>query len=75
MAGDSQPPPIATQGPLVKDLLIADIEELCARRQTKYGTHLQAGNGRDALRDLYEELVDAALYIKQAIMERDGHAA
>lgn len=72
MASEAQPSPAATNGPLVKDLVILDIEQLCAKRQVKYGTHLQAHNGRDALQDLYEELIDAALYIKQAIMERDG---
>lgn len=73
--GSEQPAPVATDGALVKDVVIADIEELCARRALKYGTHLQAHNGRDALQDLYEELVDAALYIKQLIMERDSDEA
>lgn len=66
-----QPKPTTVQdGPFVKDLVIRDIEELCERRRVKYGTHLQAGNGRDALLDLYEELVDAVLYLKQLLLER-----
>jgi hypothetical protein len=35
----------------------------------RYGQLLQAGNGRDALRDLAEELQDAVVYCRQAIEE------
>ncbi len=38
----------------------------------KYGVKLHTFNGRDALQDLYEELLDAAQYIKQVMMERDA---
>jgi hypothetical protein len=37
----------------------------------EYGTPLQANNGRDALQDAYEEALDLACYLKQAIVERD----
>jgi hypothetical protein len=37
----------------------------------RYGTPLQAHNGRDALRDLYEELLDAVVYLRQVMEERD----
>ncbi|MGH3780937.1 MAG: hypothetical protein ACRDRO_10010 [Pseudonocardiaceae bacterium] len=40
----------------------------------RYGTPLQANNGRDALRDAYEEALDLACYLKQVIVERDGAA-
>jgi hypothetical protein len=71
-AASEQPPPTVNDSPLVKDAIHADIEELCERRRQKYGTHLQPHNGRDALRDAYEEALDQALYLKQALMERDG---
>jgi hypothetical protein len=51
------------------------MDDLAARREVgiaRYGTALQAHNGRDALRDLYEELLDAACYIRQVIAERDS---
>jgi hypothetical protein len=35
----------------------------------KYGTTLQARNGRDAVQDLYEELQDAAVYARQRLCE------
>jgi hypothetical protein len=36
-----------------------------------YGIPLQAFNGRDALQDLYEELLDACCYLKQYIEEQN----
>jgi hypothetical protein len=38
----------------------------------RYGTPLQAHNGRDALRDAFEEAVDLVQYLAQLIIERDG---
>lgn len=68
--GDQQLP-VPNDSPDIQSLVIADIE---ARRQVgieRYGTALQAHNGRDALRDLYEELIDAAMYARQLMVERD----
>jgi plasmid maintenance system antidote protein VapI len=67
-----QPLPIPNDAPDIQSAVIADIE---ARRELgirRYGTALQPGNGRDAMRDLYEELLDACMYIKQVLIERDG---
>ena len=50
-------------------LVVAD---LVARREVgvaEYGVPLSAGNGRDALVDLYEELLDAVCYLRQALEE------
>ena len=68
--GVDQPMPRHNNEPFVKDAVIAEINELCERRRQKYGTHLQPHNGRDALQDAYEELIDGALYPKQLLMER-----
>jgi hypothetical protein len=38
----------------------------------RYGTLLQAGNGRDALVDAYQECLDLACYLRQAIEERSA---
>jgi len=70
-SGD-QPLPAEGIGPAIQDLVIADIQ---ARKQVgiqRYGKLLQAHNGRDVLQDLYEELMDALMYCKQMMMERDG---
>ena len=66
-----QPLPVPNDNPSVHSMLMADIE---ARRELgvrRYGVALQAGNGRDALRDAYEEILDCAVYLRQAIEERD----
>lgn len=47
-------------------------QEVPARRQVgiqRYGTALQPFNGRDALRDLWEELLDASTYFMQVDAE------
>jgi len=38
----------------------------------QYGERLATFNGRDALTDAYEEAMDLAMYLKQAILERDS---
>lgn len=61
--------PIKNDKPYIQDLVLADIE---ARKQLgirKYGTALQAGNGRDMLQDLYEEILDACIYLRGLIEE------
>lgn len=67
-----QPLPQTNDRPFVADALKDYIE---ARKQTgieRYGTPLQPHNGRDALRDAFEEAVDLATYLAQVIIERDG---
>jgi hypothetical protein len=51
------------------------VEDLKDRRQfglDKYGTLLQAGNGRNALLDAYQEVQDMLVYLKQAIVENNN---
>ena len=40
--------------------------------RSKYRTPLQPFNGRDALTDCYQEILDAAVYMRQMLYERDG---
>ncbi|MFJ4988820.1 hypothetical protein ACIP9H_34090 [Streptomyces sp. NPDC088732] len=47
----------------------AAVLERRAHGAKKYGHPLETGNGRSALRDLLEELLDAAAYTAQAVME------
>jgi hypothetical protein len=52
--------------------------DLAARKQLgldRYGSLLQAGNGRDALRDLHEEQLDALVYCRQWLEENDEEHA
>lgn len=67
-----QPPPIPSDAVQITDLVIADLEE---RRQVgieRYGTPLQPFNGRNSLIDLYQEMQDGLLYIRQRIHEEQA---
>ncbi len=65
-----QPPP-KTGTTNVGELVIKDMQTRIDMGFKKYGTKLQTHNGRDALQDLYEELIDAVMYLKQTILERN----
>ncbi len=67
-----QPAPIPNGRPAVWDLVLADMAARDAEGRRKYGVPLQPHNGRDPLVDLYQELLDAVVYARQAIYERDG---
>lgn len=67
----NQPEPIGG-GDVVGDLVLEDLRERMEFGRSRYGTYLRTNNGRDALKDLYEELIDATLYVRQLIAERDS---
>lgn len=55
----------------VIDLVMEDLRvraEVCSE---DYGTHLQTFNGRDALIDLYQEMLDVLMYLRQLIAEEE----
>ncbi len=66
---EDQPPPVPNERKAIADLVIEDIEERKRIGTERYGTPLQAFNGREALVDLYQELLDAVQYIRQLIEE------
>jgi hypothetical protein len=65
MTIQDQPPPTHSDRPAIWDLVIADMRERDKVGRARYGTPLQAHNGRDALVDLSEELLDGMAYCKQ----------
>jgi len=67
-----QPLPIPNKFPEIWKLVIIDMNHRNEFGISKYQTALQPFNGRDALKDAYEEILDAAVYLKQAIYERDN---
>jgi len=67
-----QPPPVANEKPAVWDLVMTDMRARDAEGRRKYGVPLQPHNGRDPLVDAYQEALDQAVYLRQAIYERDG---
>lgn len=68
----AQPAPQSNTSTPIWELVIADMRERDHVGRQRYGTPLQANNGRDALVDLYQELLDAVIYIRQVITEREG---
>ena len=56
----------------ITDLVVADIREREAVGHKKYGKPLLPNDGRDSMQDLYEELLDAAQYIRKFMEERNG---
>lgn len=49
--------------------VIADLRARSEMGKAKYGTVLRSMNGRSALTDLYQELLDGACYVKQRLIE------
>lgn len=66
-----QPQPTPNSHPAVWDLVMEDIKERDATGVAKYNTRLQPFNGRDVLKDAYQEALDLVVYLRQAIYERD----
>lgn len=65
-----QPAPTPNVSTPIWELVIADMRERDRVGRERYGTPLQAHNGRDALQDAYEEALDLAVYLRQAIEEK-----
>lgn len=55
----------------ITDMVIDDLRERERIGYKKYGKVLRAFDGRDSLKDLYEELLDASQYIKKAMIEQE----
>jgi hypothetical protein len=66
-----QPPPDKNNtNEAVWSLVVKDMMDRDAAGYRKYGTRLQAFNGRDALVDAYQEALDMCVYLRQEIEER-----
>jgi hypothetical protein len=65
-----QPLPEVNDTGFIQDLVIEDIEARKAVGISRYGTPLQPFNGRNVDQDLYEELIDATVYLRQRLVER-----
>ncbi len=77
-----EPPPKPAKGDLWMSVISQEADPgLCelfeARRQMgieKYGTPLQAKNGRNAANDLMQELLDGIVYAEQVMVESAYHS-
>lgn len=61
---------LADDDPLARQVR-ADLIERAEAGLRKYGAYLTTHNGRDALWDWYQELLDGVMYARQANLERD----
>lgn len=71
-AAGEQPMPVPNDRGSIQALVRQDLVERERVGEQRYGTPLQAFNGRDALRDAYEEALDLACYLRQALAEREA---
>lgn len=67
-----QPAPTPNDRGSVQALVRQDLVDRERVGVQRYGTPLQAFNGRDALQDAYQEGLDLVCYLRQMIAERDG---
>jgi hypothetical protein len=68
---DPQPLPIKTDEEGIWFLVIRDMRERDKAGFEKYGTRLQAHNGRDHLIDAYQEALDLVVYLRAEIEKRN----
>lgn len=64
-----QPNPKPNNFPSVWSSVIQDMSNRNQVGIERYGTPLQPFNGRNSLQDVYEDLLDACVYIKQRMIE------
>lgn len=67
-----QPEPKKSTHPAVWGLVMKDMVDRDQTGRERYGVPLQGHNGRDSLVDAFQEALDLAVYLRQAIYERDG---
>lgn len=66
-----EPMPKENSFPSIWELVIQDMQERHQLGIKKYGMPLQPFNGRNALIDAYQEILDLAVYLRQLIYEMD----
>ena len=57
-------------GMLVLPLVLSDLKERAAAGNDKYGHPYRVNTREDALQEVYEEILDAAMYIRAAIEQQ-----
>lgn len=71
LAGVSAPQPRPKGGGVdITAAVVADLQERSRVGRQKYDDVLRSHNGRDAMMDAYQEVLDLACYFRQLIEER-----
>lgn len=55
----------------IATLVQEDIEKRIQKGEKEYGERLRPFNGRNALLDAYEEVLDLVVYLKQELIEKE----
>ena len=66
-----QPAPVSNDKPASWELCIADMRARDNFGRSKYGTPLQPMNGRNSLKDAYEEILDTCVYLRNMLEEQE----
>lgn len=69
---NAQPLPVGNDLPVIHHLVQQDLEERLQLGIRRYGQPLQPHNGRNALRDAYEESLDLCVYLRSALYEQEN---
>lgn len=70
-----EPAPVRTDGQPIWEMVVADMQTRDRAGREKYGTPLQAHNGRRPLIDAYQEALDLVVYLRQELAERESDSA
>ena len=69
-ATTEEPDPDGDPNADIARLVQEDWESRAEMGKETYGERLRAHNGRDALKDAYQEVLDTAMYLRQELEER-----
>lgn len=76
VAVDAEPPPVLRpELPDVWELVMSDMRARAEAGYHRYGSRLRPFNGRVPLVDAYQEALDLAVYLRQAIWEQEHEPA
>jgi hypothetical protein len=67
----TQPLPVGNELPVAHRMVQDDLDERLALGLQRYGQPLQPFNGRNQLRDAYEEALDLCVYLRSALYEQE----
>ena len=68
---EPEPDPEVNDFPPIWALVVQDMEDRDKFGEQRYGVRLQPFNGRNSLRDAYQEALDLVVYLRQAIYEQE----
>ena len=69
-SGPATPEPMPTKGKkLVLPYVVNDLMQRDQLGKEKYNTSLETHNGRSSLWDMYQELLDAVMYLRKHLLE------